>query len=272
MSTSNVYSHFWGCLSAILTVSSAWGADLSSPAAEAAKVTSSPSQSPQEAAKSEGPAVSKVSSDPQKKAAEQKKDRPSEILDFWFGTLEGPDTFPAEKAKRWFAHSPENQVLMNNMFGADLRLASTGEYNSWRETPRGRLALILLLDQIPRNIYGEKPLAYAFDRMAQGLAIEGINNGDDARLLPMEKIFFYLPLVHTEDSHLQDLSVAKYEDLVNRATVKNKPYLQEMLRYAMIHRNIIKKFGRFPSRNAAYGRPSTPEESAYLMQWGSYPN
>jgi len=90
--------------------------------------------------------------------------------------------------------------------------------------------------------------------------------------LPIERAFFYLPLVHAEDFKLQALSVSKYQDLVNESSPANRTNMQEFLTYAIIHRDVINKFGRFPFRNAIYGRKTTPEENTYLKEWGSYPN
>jgi len=199
-------------------------------------------------------------------------DRSQEILDSWFGPLSGADAYPEYKATSWFSKTADNQKEMRDLYESDLMHAVKGDYNDWRKTPRGRLALILLLDQIPRNIYGEKPQAFATDRMAQGLVMEGLQKGDDQKLLPVERAFFYLPLVHAEDAKLQDLAVYKYQELVNEAPAANRLNIQEFLTYAMIHRDVINKFGRFPFRNAIYDRKSTPEEINYLKEWGSYPN
>jgi uncharacterized protein (DUF924 family) len=200
------------------------------------------------------------------------KNHYNDVLNLWFGPLDGPDFYPTLKASTWFSKTTENKRLMNDHFEEDLKLAVKGDYNIWRESPHGRLALILLLDQIPRNIYGNKPQAFSSDRMAQGLVLEGLQKGDDLKLLPLERAFFYLPLLHAEDPKLQALSISKYQELVNEATPANQSHLQEFLTYAIIHRDIINKFGRFPSRNAIYGRDSTPDEVAYLKEWGSYPN
>lgn len=193
-------------------------------------------------------------------------------MENWFGPFVGPESYPTDRAVTWFSKTPQNQRLMRDLFEVDMLKALKGEYNSWRETPRGRLALIILLDQVPRNIYLDKPQAFASDRMAQGLVIEGLQKGDDERLYPVERAFFYLPLMHSEDPQMQALSVAKYQELVNQTPNIIKPQIQEFLSYALIHQSVISKFGRFPYRNITYDRKSTPEELEYIRQWGSYPN
>jgi uncharacterized protein (DUF924 family) len=195
-----------------------------------------------------------------------------QVLENWFGPFVGPESYSFEKAQTWFSQSLDNQRRMRDLFEVDLMNAVKGQYNAWREIPRGRLALIILLDQVPRNIYGDKPQAYASDRMALGLVIEGIQKGDDMKLYPIERAFFYLPLQHSEDPNMQALSISKYQELANQTPPSIRSQIQEFLAYAAIHQNVISKFGRFPYRNIIYGRKSTPEELEYIRNWGSYPN
>jgi uncharacterized protein (DUF924 family) len=195
------------------------------------------------------------------------EDRISEILDFWFGYLPGPDYFPEQKMDVWFAATPEIERQIRYYFSQDVISAGLGEYNNWRETPRGRLALILLLDQIPRHIYRGTPQAFVLDRMAQILVLEGLQRGDDMYLYPIERAFFYLPLEHSEDLSMQNLSVASFQRLVAQTPWEIRPPMLDFLQYAMIHRDEIARFGRFPYRNAILGRESTPEEVLYLTQW-----
>jgi uncharacterized protein (DUF924 family) len=189
------------------------------------------------------------------------------LLDFWFGFLPGPNFFPQYKLAIWFASSPEidRQILDN--FGQDLNRAGRGEYNSWRDTPRGRLALILLLDQIPRHIYRNQTREFTFDRMAQALVLEGIRKGDDRRLYPIERAFFYLPLEHAEDLNLQNLAVTSYRRLLAESPEELKPEMVDFLQSALLSQRQIVRFGRFPYRNTILGREPTPEETVFLMQW-----
>lgn len=194
-------------------------------------------------------------------------DRIEEVLDFWFGFPQGPEYFPDDKMDIWFAGTPEIERQIRDNFFQDVMNAGRGEYNNWRETPRGRLALILLLDQFPRHIYRNKPQAFAFDRMAQALAIEGIQKGDDKFLYPIERAFFYLPLEHSEDIGMQNLSVASYRQLVADSPVSIKPQMEDFLQAAITHQQQIVRFGRFPYRNAVLGRETNPQETVFLMQW-----
>jgi uncharacterized protein (DUF924 family) len=191
-----------------------------------------------------------------------------DILDFWFGLLPGPGFFPEDKLSIWLAGTPETDRQIRDYFSQDIINAERGDYNSWREFPRGRLALILLLDQFPRHIYRNSPQEFLLDRMARVLVLEGIRKGDDKRLYPIERAFFYLPLEHAEDLDLQDLSVALYRQLVAESPPSIRLPMQGFLQSAIIHQQQIEHFGRFPYRNGILGRESTPEETVFLIQWG----
>lgn len=195
-------------------------------------------------------------------------DRAAEVLDYWFGVLPSPDYFPEDKMSLWLGGSPEIDRQIADTFSQDVLNARRGDYNSWRSTPRGRLALVILLDQIPRHIYRNTPQAFSSDPMARGLVIEGIQNREDTQLYPVERAFFYLPLEHSEDLAMQNMSVAEYQRLLGEAPFDLKPEMQDFLDYAVAHRQQIARFGRFPARNSILGRKSTPEEMLYLRQAG----
>lgn len=195
-------------------------------------------------------------------------DRISDILLFWFGPLPGPDFFPHGKMQVWFASTPEVDRQIYKFFLQDINKAQLGEYNHWRESPQGRLALILLLDQFPRHIYRHKSQAFALDRMAQSITLEGIQKGDDKELFPIERAFFYLPLEHAEEPSLQNLSVKSYQKLLMDSPFSMKPQINDFYRSAVLHKQQIDRFGRFPYRNPILKRETTPEETVYLMQWG----
>lgn len=182
------------------------------------------------------------------------------ILDFWFGNLPGPDYFPEDKMPIWLANTPEIDRQIRILFNQDMLNAEKGIYNQWRNSPRGRLALILLLDQMPRAVYRNKPQAYVLDRMARTVALEGIQKGDDKELLPIERAFFYLPLQHSEDVELQDLSVALYRNLVYQTPEAIRPQMLDILQAAVMHQQQIYRFGRFPQRNAILNRESSPKK------------
>ncbi|CUI16965.1 Conserved hypothetical membrane protein [Candidatus Protochlamydia naegleriophila] len=196
-------------------------------------------------------------------------ERAQQILDFWFGTLADPSTYPSEKAATWSGVNAETDRIIREQFSLDVQQAASGELNDWRTTPKGRLALIILLDQFPRHLFRNTPQSMALDAMARGLAMEGVQKGDDKKLYPLERAFFYLPFQHAEDAGFQTLSVAYYSQLVEQSPDIIKPHMQQFLNFALLHQQNIARFGRFPHRNAILGRDSTPEERVYLSQRGS---
>lgn len=205
---------------------------------------------------------------PQQQAPREPSDNPTEdkidqILHFWFGPLSSPIAYPADKISLWEGTS-EEVPLISKEFMDDYQRAVLGQYNGWRESPRGRLALIILLDQFPRHIFADTPRMFSSDAMARGLTLEGVQKGDDLSLYPIERAFFYMPLQHAEDPKMQAYSVEEYQRLVNQTPLPIRPIMVEFLRLAIKHQEIIARFGRFPHRNKVLGRQSTPEEMVYL--------
>lgn len=189
--------------------------------------------------------------------------RQDEILHFWFG-VPGPDGFPQEDRTRlWFGGARETDDAIRARFADDVRIAAGGGLDAWGETARGRLALILLLDQFPRNLFRGTPRAFVHDARALQHALAGLAAQQDRRLAPAERAFFYLPLEHAEDLAMQRRSVELYEGLV-RAFPGVAARLRGFLDYAIKHHDVIERFGRFPHRNAILGRKSTPDEAAFL--------
>lgn len=193
-------------------------------------------------------------------SAESKIDQ---ILNFWFGNLSSPTQFPANKISLWEG-TPQGDRAIKERFLIDYQQAVLGHYGSWRDTPEGRLALIILLDQFPRHIYPDQPQMFTSDAMARGLALEGIQIGADQHLYPIERAFFYMPLQHSENPQMQAMSTDQYQRIVAQSPPSMKPIMQEFLRLAIKHREVIDRFGRFPHRNIILGRESTPEEKVYL--------
>lgn len=198
-------------------------------------------------------------------ATEQQSDpRIDEVLTYWFGELSHENDYPQEKSKIWFQGGPEIDCEIRNRFESLVIAATSQELDHWKQTPRGRLALIVLVDQFPRNIYRGTPEAFAYDYMAQELTLEGIASKDDYNLFPIERTFFYLPLEHAEDLTLQVLSMTKFEELADYVDPSLTAIFESFANYAQQHYNIIKKFGRFPHRNTTLGRASTSEEVEFL--------
>jgi uncharacterized protein (DUF924 family) len=200
-------------------------------------------------------------------------ERPHDILEFWFGT--GPWTKERldERTRFWFSAGKEDQPRVDEEIRVRLEplleRAARGEFAGWASTPKRRLALILLYDQVPRNCYRGTAAAFAFDPEALKLAAEGLQLAADAALDPIERIFFYLPLEHAESLEAQDAAVAAFARLVEEAPADLRDYCAYTAQYAKKHRDVIVKFGRFPHRNAMLNRKSTPEEEAWLAEFGN---
>jgi uncharacterized protein (DUF924 family) len=184
-----------------------------------------------------------------------------EVLDFWFGEPGSPAHGKSREA--WFRKDPAFDAEIRARFLALHAAAALGERDHWRKEPATLLALIVVLDQFSRNLYREDPRAFSQDAMALDCAQLMLARGWDARLLPVERQFAYLPFEHAEDLALQDRSVALF------AALEDFPETRGLTVWAEKHRAIVRRFGRFPHRNAALGRASTPEEVAFLGEPGS---
>lgn len=195
---------------------------------------------------------------------------PDTIRGYWFGTaLEDAAVTARERAALWWSKNPEVDNEIRRRFEDCVTKAGSGELDQWASNPQDRLALILLTDQFPRSIYRDSARAFAFDTKALSLACDGIDAGFDVSLRPLEKVFFYLPLEHSESLADQQRSVGLFQKLFDEAGPDQKPTFAEYLDFAVRHRDIINRFGRFPHRNAALGRISTPEELSFLQRPGS---
>jgi uncharacterized protein (DUF924 family) len=164
--------------------------------------------------------------------------------------------------KRWFGADPHFDTAIRDGFAALHGMAATGQLTSWEADAVGALALLLLTDQFPRNIYRHSAHAFATDEMARNVADRAIGRGLDQATEPQLRVFFYLPFEHHEDAASQARAVALCERLTTETGVK------EWLDYAHLHQQLITRFGRFPHRNAVLGRISTQEEITYLAEGG----
>lgn len=191
------------------------------------------------------------------------------VLKYWFGSNPDDSAVAAEKSKLWWKKNPQIDEEIRQRFQSHVDAAGRGELSHLASTARGRLALILLTDQFPRNIYRGTAQAFAYDPIALSNCLEALADGSDLRLRPIERAFIYLPLEHSESLEHQDRSVALFTDLANNATEAGKPTFLNYLDFAIRHREIIARFGRFPHRNEFLGRDSTPEEIEFLTQPGS---
>ena len=196
--------------------------------------------------------------------------RAHEVLEFWFGTRPYAPDAVNKRMRFWFGDAtapelqPQTDEALRLRFYALAGQAARGELDAWESSPRRRLALILLLDQFPRNLHRGEAAAFAQDRRALSLAVGGMQLGADAALDPVERIFFYMPLQHAESRDVQDESVAAFRRLAAEAPAELAGVFAGSADHAEQHRDLIARFGRFPARNAALGRESTAEELGWL--------
>ncbi|MGQ0709320.1 MAG: DUF924 family protein [Rhodoferax sp.] len=173
-----------------------------------------------------------------------------DILHFWFTEL---------TPRQHFVKDPALDDTMRKRFGATLAAAARCELFAWRGTAQGRLAEIIVLDQFSRNVYRDTPGAFAQDALALVLAQELVASGQDQQLPLAQRAFAYMPYMHSESALVHTQAVALFA----------QPGLEGNLDFELRHQAIIDRFGRYPHRNALLGRPSTPEELAFLQEPGS---
>jgi uncharacterized protein (DUF924 family) len=168
-----------------------------------------------------------------------------DVLEYWYSP---------RLARHWFASTPALDDEIRQRYEALWQRAANGELDAWSDTPDGALALAIVLDQLPLNMFRSKPEAFATEQRAVAVARQAVARGDDQRL-PRERVqFLYMPLMHSENLADQDQSVALFQ----------RAGLTDNLRFAEHHRGIVRRFGRFPHRNAILGRESTAAEQAWL--------
>jgi uncharacterized protein (DUF924 family) len=192
-----------------------------------------------------------------------------DVLEFWFGPPAPAKAVAARQGQLWFGKSANNDRGVAERFTATLIEAAAGKLDAWAATPRGRLALIIVLDQFPHHIHRDRPQAFATDPQALALSLAALGAGEDGLLAPIERVFLYLPLEHAESIELQDRAVALFEVLAREAEPDERELFAGFLDYARKHRDVVARFGRFPHRNAILGRASTREEVEFLKQPGS---
>lgn len=191
------------------------------------------------------------------------------ICEFWFG-LNPDDTIVAqERSPLWWQKDPVVDAEIRNRFENYVLEAANHQLDDWLKTPTGRLGLILLTDQFPRNIYRNTLQAFEFDSLARSWCKEGIHNGSHELLRPIERVFFYLPLEHSESLADQELSVSLLQTLAHNVEPNYQPTFEGFIDFAIRHRDIIARFGRFPHRNSILGRESSSAEVTFLKEPGS---
>ena len=196
-------------------------------------------------------------------------DTPDTLHAFWFGTSPQDAEVIASQSALWWQKQPAVDTEIRKRFAPLVERAATGELDSWLGELRGRLALILLTDQFPRNIWREQAAAFAFDVLALRWAKEALVLGLDTRARPIERVFLYLPLEHSENLADQQHAVRLFDALAASVSSELRPAFDGFLDYARRPLEIIERFGRFPHRNAALGRETTAAEADFLRQPGS---
>ncbi|MGH8168486.1 MAG: DUF924 family protein, partial [Woeseiaceae bacterium] len=192
------------------------------------------------------------------------------ILSFWFKEHELTAPQIDGRMDTWFGEDPDFDQEIEKTFSHDVEGASSGAIDYWAHQPRGRLALIILLDQFRRNIYRGSAEAFAKDKVALKLCVEGAMQKKDKGLTPIQRVFFYMPLQHAESRKVQAKSVEIFQRLAKAVSPTYRETFETVANFAELHHDIIQQFGRFPHRNKLLNRKNTPKEEEYLA--GEAPN
>ncbi len=190
------------------------------------------------------------------------------VLDFWFGDSLAQGWPVVPRKALWFGSDRATDSAIRERFGTLVDQAVTGGLQSWELQPLDRLALLVLLDQFTRNLHRGRAEAFAGDTRAARLALQTLDEGLHRTLPPIGQVFVFMPLMHAEDLGLQDRCIRCFQDLLDATPADHtvaRADLESHLQFARLHRDIVLRFGRFPHRNAALGRRSTDEETAFLV-------
>jgi len=187
----------------------------------------------------------------------------ADLIDTWFGDSLYDSSAIPQRMGWWFSADPERDAALKERFGPLVEQCADGACYQWLDDPEGRLALILVLDQLPRNCFRGTPRAFTYDPYTAALCLAATQTGQDRALKPIQRVFLYMPLQHFEDLQAQEAGVALYERLADE-TPSPPVYRKGVLPFARQHRDIIARFGRFPHRNKVLNRQNTPEEAEYL--------
>lgn len=194
---------------------------------------------------------------------------PGEVLEYWFGDGGGHICAP-EVRDRWFKQSDATDEEIRAQFGDDVAAARRGERDDWAAPPHGRVALLILLDQFTRNLHRGSGEAFAADERAQAHARAFVDGGQHATMPVYFRCFAYMPFMHAEDLALQNRCCDLFAQLAEEVTTdEERETFSSFHKYAIAHRDIVERFGRFPHRNERVGRTSSAEELAFLEQPGS---
>lgn len=190
---------------------------------------------------------------------------PHDVLDFWFGDGLSRGWPSDDRSSLWFGGGAELDAQIGQRFGALVERALGGQLVDWETSVTDRLGLVILLDQFTRNTHRGQARAFAGDGRAQRLVLQSLALEQDTELPTIGRVFLYMPLMHAESTALQDECVLKFEALQRQSPPDLQARTQGNLKAAREHADIVRRFGRFPHRNAVLGRPSTPEEDSFLQ-------
>lgn len=190
------------------------------------------------------------------------------VLHYWFGPLEGPTDIDRSKNALWWAGDEATDADIRGRFGELVARATAGDLAHWTDSPRGALALIILLDQFTRNLGRGSARAYVGDAMALKVCEQAIAHGHDEQLRPIERSFSYMPMMHAEDTTIARRSIEVYTQLSNDIAALGIEGYPDSRAHAQTHADIVLRFGRYPHRNELLGRASSAEELAFMADGG----
>ncbi len=190
-----------------------------------------------------------------------------DILMFWFGPLNSEGLSVPEQHKLWFNSSPDTDKKCKVLFGATVEQAISGALDHWQDSDGGLVALVVLLDQLPRNIYRDTAAAFSGDNHALALVQQAIAAQRHLDIPLIHRVFLCLPLEHSENLDIQEQCVSLLDDMAQTSGLEQ---MMNFHRYAVAHRDVIAQFGRFPHRNAILGRTSTPAEVRHIKAHGGF--
>lgn len=193
----------------------------------------------------------------------------ADVLTFWLGEVDERGLVAPEIGQRWWRKDPEFDRAVRAQFEPVWHGIMRGDHLNWLEEPRGRLAYVIVLDQLARNMFRGAPASFAGDVLALAAAAEGVERGHDRELPGLARALFYMPFMHSEDEGEQTRGVELFTAQRDESQGELRASVANMLDYAERHRAIVRRWGRFPHRNAILGRRSTPEELEFLKQPGS---
>lgn len=189
-----------------------------------------------------------------------------DVLHFWFGQVEETIVPTEHRARIWFGEDESIDKEIRDRFHEQVEAAYAGKLDDWTKMPHGQLALIIVLDQFARHVYRGSDKAFAQDAKALAICLDGMKHKCDHALSLIERVFYYFPLLHSENITHQEQSVKAYRTLVHLAFSETRVIFDSFSKFANHHFSVIQKFGRFPQRNAALHRESSPAELAFLKE------